>query len=555
MLKYPPLRLLAEQSFLVNHLIMFRRNPNLMEMDLTTAFNLFSIPPHARSKDVIVELVRLTSEVQFFKKLAAKHGAKLHAACVKAMTYVTYLQGEAIVKFGEVGDSTYVMLHGAASVLIPFKLKGFRSLKHLSINFDEDLISQALGTTENQDKLRSILCGAEQAAKSGEELKLREVGLIEPGGSFGELSLLTNKPRAATVLAKSDCILVQLTKDDYKQTLQRLENQQIERKIGFLRTITVFSKWTWESMHKLTYFLKSANYRQGAVVFREGWPSEEVFIVKDGEFKFYKQTKTSNDSLFRGQSSIRKSPVKLHTEIKLAKEIFGVDDAIEGRVRGFTCECSSVIGKLYIISKKDFIDLIQKSDSWNYLVKAHSHNEAWREKKLQRISRAEAQFKQLDEAVLITKSEDSLPLTHKRSMAQPNLTPNLIQSNSTRRILPSLELPSPSHKRGLKERSLTTRAQLSIYFESSEERSMSNFRNQLGNKTELQWKHSPLPHQKLAEFKASKAPRNFFASGKLAIISRYQHSPRIVGLEIPASPKGALVKKKIELKSKLARHA
>ena len=46
-----------------------------------------------------------------------------------------------------------------------------------------------------------------------------EVCKIETGGSFGELALITNNPRAASVICVKDCYFATLGKSDYKRVL------------------------------------------------------------------------------------------------------------------------------------------------------------------------------------------------------------------------------------------------------------------------------------------------------------------------------------------------
>ncbi len=48
---------------------------------------------------------------------------------------------------------------------------------------------------------------------------LTEVKVIEAGSSFGELALLSNKPRAATIIAKEDTHLAVLEKKDFQRIL------------------------------------------------------------------------------------------------------------------------------------------------------------------------------------------------------------------------------------------------------------------------------------------------------------------------------------------------
>lgn len=42
---------------------------------------------------------------------------------------------------------------------------------------------------------------------------------MNTGAAFGELAILENKPRAATVVCKTDCLFASLHKTDYRNIL------------------------------------------------------------------------------------------------------------------------------------------------------------------------------------------------------------------------------------------------------------------------------------------------------------------------------------------------
>jgi len=48
---------------------------------------------------------------------------------------------------------------------------------------------------------------------------LQEIGRLGPTMYFGELALLRNEPRAATVLALTDCDLLELGRTDFLQLM------------------------------------------------------------------------------------------------------------------------------------------------------------------------------------------------------------------------------------------------------------------------------------------------------------------------------------------------
>ena len=54
------------------------------------------------------------------------------------------------------------------------------------------------------------------------EYVLTEVRVLASGSAFGELALMSNKPRAATIIAKEDTFFAILDKDPFDKILSRL---------------------------------------------------------------------------------------------------------------------------------------------------------------------------------------------------------------------------------------------------------------------------------------------------------------------------------------------
>jgi cAMP-dependent protein kinase regulator len=63
---------------------------------------------------------------------------------------------------------------------------------------------------------------ATKVIKEGHEAE--EVFAYQPGGYFGELALIKNEPRAANVIAKTDCNLLTLERKSFKRLLGPIEN-------------------------------------------------------------------------------------------------------------------------------------------------------------------------------------------------------------------------------------------------------------------------------------------------------------------------------------------
>jgi hypothetical protein len=99
-----------------------------------------------------------------------------------------------------------------------------------------------------------------------ENMKFKQIGLLNEGESFGELALLSNKPRCATVWSKETCVLAVIHKNNYQRILKDFK-AQLDTKIDFLKEIPVFSHWTRSNLAKFTYYMKKLEFRWGQTIY------------------------------------------------------------------------------------------------------------------------------------------------------------------------------------------------------------------------------------------------------------------------------------------------
>ena len=78
--------------------------------------------------------------------------------------------------------------------------------------------------------------------------ELMEVGDLEIGKSFGELALIKNKPRAATIVCRQNCSFAVMDRNDYKKVLGKLEQKTMNRLTDFLYSLPFFLTWTRGSL-------------------------------------------------------------------------------------------------------------------------------------------------------------------------------------------------------------------------------------------------------------------------------------------------------------------
>ena len=120
------------------------------------------------------------------------------------------------------------------------------------------------------------------------------VGRVGPGGSFGELALMYNAPRAATVISTEPAVLWQLDRVTFRRILMDSAFQRRRMYEGFLGEVKILETLTSYERSKIADALETQKYPSGSTIISEGEPGTNFYILESGEAEAYK--KSTNDN-------------------------------------------------------------------------------------------------------------------------------------------------------------------------------------------------------------------------------------------------------------------
>lgn len=103
-------------------------------------------------------------------------------------------------------------------------------------------------------------------AGSEEEKHLK---VYMPGEAFGELALLYNAPRAATIIAKSDSITFALDRECFNHIVKDAAAKKREKYEQFLTTIELLDQMDPYERSKIADALKPLKVKSGEMVVKE----------------------------------------------------------------------------------------------------------------------------------------------------------------------------------------------------------------------------------------------------------------------------------------------
>jgi len=158
----------------------------------------------------------------------------------------------------------------------------------------------------------------------------KKVNSIGPGGSFGELALMYNAPRAATVVSTTaQNILWALDRVTFRRIL--MENTFKRRRMyeAFLEEVPLLSPLVSSERSKIADSLDTDTYEPGATIIKEGDPGDRFYFIEQGVAEVYKSTvpggfvRTLNKGDYFGELALlndapRAASIVAKTKVKVA---------------------------------------------------------------------------------------------------------------------------------------------------------------------------------------------------------------------------------------------
>lgn len=128
--------------------------------------------------------------------------------------------------------------------------------------------------------------GAAQAG--GAEGLGKKVNRIEAGGSFGELALMYNAPRAATVMSSEPSVVWALDRVTFRRIVMDGAFQRRQMYEAFLAEVSLLESLTPYERSKIADALETETHASGTSIIREGDVGENFYFVESGEAAVFK---------------------------------------------------------------------------------------------------------------------------------------------------------------------------------------------------------------------------------------------------------------------------
>lgn len=345
---------------------------NTMSSQFTkNLINIFSVSPSQRSQHDLEEIMKVTKDIKFLKNLSEERNSdRVHWECCRVMTLEIFNPGDNVINFGEPGNKYYIIIKGKVSVLVPSMTRkkhistpspGFKSLKKPQ-NLSIPPLKHEFHPEEEVEKspfLKSKPANFDMdfIESPYDFSSFKELKTLSDGDSFGELALLSDNPRSATVKCKDVSYFAVLSQKDYKKILRTDAQKSIHDRIEYLYRLPMFNGASHTTLKNLAFMMTECTFRKKQVLYTEGSPAEYICFIKSGEFKLTVNEQIKVPSSYKESSLLKlklmkkkNRKVNFQVVIKGKGEIFGQEELVEDQSkRSRTCTCVSTFGQVYMV--------------------------------------------------------------------------------------------------------------------------------------------------------------------------------------------------------------
>ncbi|XP_063225444.1 cGMP-dependent protein kinase, isozyme 1-like isoform X2 [Bacillus rossius redtenbacheri] len=121
------------------------------------------------------------------------------------------------------------------------------------------------------------------------------LGTFGPGRVFGELAILYNSPRNASIRAMMDAMVWVLEREVFKKIMMVSSIQRSQDSVKYLRSVPLLEKLSEQNLAEMANLLKVKFYAPGTMIVEEGTQGDEFYIISGGSVKITKRKPGSTD--------------------------------------------------------------------------------------------------------------------------------------------------------------------------------------------------------------------------------------------------------------------
>lgn len=198
--------------------------------------------------------------------------------------------GEVICREGEGGTTAFYILEGTVDVFIGRRVGRTVSRRTGLIARIGAVFGQRRISKPDHPPHRLVPIDASVDLRY-DELATR----LGPSDVFGEMSCLNLAPRSATVVAETDCVMIEILRNMYevlqrsKTFKERMDAKYRERALdNHLRNVPSFASLPLDAIEELKHCAELVTFEAGSLIFKEGDEADSMYIIRLGQVRVSK---------------------------------------------------------------------------------------------------------------------------------------------------------------------------------------------------------------------------------------------------------------------------
>lgn len=136
--------------------------------------------------------------------------------------------------------------------------------------------------------------GSLQVLKNNQPIHIMGKGKI-----FGELAILCNTTRTATIKAIEECKLWAIDRECFQTIMMKTGLIKQKDFMKFLSTVSLFKEFPEDSMSRVIDCLEETNFKKGDYIIRQGAKGDTFYIINKGKVKVTMTDKGDNENFVR----------------------------------------------------------------------------------------------------------------------------------------------------------------------------------------------------------------------------------------------------------------
>ena len=271
--------------------------------ELNTIIKILKIEKEKRKKtDILTIKEYLCPRISFFRNLLEQSEERL-LRLIATLNYEVFKTSERIMNYGEEGDKCYALLKGKVGIYKPFPIT-----KRMTLRDYVEYLVYVRDTEKNTPKFERILNYNSKIDKiklysidfdytkipqTNFEINImaeeeRELGKADPGIFFGEMALIKNEPRNASIIALEECSMISIDKIDYIKIVKDFEEQRLNKELtSFKQNYPIFRYWPPSKCFRLLSGFIKEEYDKDDYVYRQNDEPLGIYLIKEGIFEVY----------------------------------------------------------------------------------------------------------------------------------------------------------------------------------------------------------------------------------------------------------------------------